>query len=190
MIALQNLVMYGLLFELPLVLDDLHALSAQEVGGLLSFLTVAMVATSLVAGRLTDRSGPRPVACCGALLCLLALAVLDRSGLSEPGDVRVPLALLGAGIGLSSPAAQTASLSSVAPSRSGMAAGVGSTMRYLGAVAGIALLGRGLDLDGSRAQVLAEHRTMVAVYAVTLLASLAWAAVLPRKEAMARSGVV
>ena len=185
LIGLQNLVMYALLFELPIVLDDLFALGARGIGQLLTFLTVAMIATSLVAGRLTDRMGPRPVAVCGALLCLGGLAVLHGSGLSAPGDVRIPLALLGAGIGLSSPAAQTASLSSVAPSRSGMAAGVGSTMRYLGAVAGIALLGRVLDLDGSRAQVLGEHRALLAVYAVVLLASLACAAVLPRRDAMA-----
>ena len=184
LIGLQNLVMYALLFELPLVLDDLFAVGAQGIGQLLTFLTVAMVAASLVAGRLTDRMGPRPVALCGATLCLVGLLVLELSGLSAPGDVRIPLALLGAGIGLSSPAAQTASLSSVASSDSGMAAGVGSTMRYLGAVAGIALLGRGLDLDGSRTQVLAEHRAMLAVYAVALLASLACAAVLPRRNAM------
>ena len=40
-----------------------------------------------------------------------------------------------------------------------------STMRYLGAVIGIALLGRMLDLDGSRAAVLAEHRAVLAVFA-------------------------
>jgi MFS family permease len=167
------------------VLSELFTLDARAVGRLLTFLTVAMVATSLVAGRLTDRIGPRPVAVCGALLCLAGLAVLDRSGLSAAEDVRLPLALLGAGIGLSSPAAQTASLSSVAPSQSGMAAGVGSTMRYLGAVAGIAVLGRVLDLDGSAAQVLAEHRTLLAVFACALLASLACAAVLPRTLALA-----
>ena len=183
LIALQNLVMYALLFELPLVLDDLFALSARSTGLLLTFLTVAMVAASPVAGRLTDRFGPRPVALGGSLLCLVGLVALYRSGLSASGDVRLPLALLGAGIGLSSPSAQTASLSSVASAHSGMAAGVGSTMRYLGAVAGIALLGRALDLDGSRAQVLAEHRAMLALYAVALLASLVCAAVLPRRTA-------
>jgi MFS family permease len=185
LIALQNLVMYTLLFHLPLVLDELFALGARRTGQLLTFLTVAMVAASLIAGRLTDRVGPRPVALSGSLLCLVALALVDRSGLSDPGDLHIPLALLGAGVGLCSPAAQTASLSSVAPSQSGMAAGVGSTMRYLGAVVGIALLGRGLDLGGSRADVLAEHRALLAVYGVTLTASLACAALLPRKQAMA-----
>lgn len=188
LIALQNMVMYGLLFELPLVLDELFDLSAQATGRLLTSLMVTMVAMSLVAGRLTDRFGPRPVALGGAVVCLLGLVVLRRSGLSASGDVQIPLALLGAGLGLSTPAAQSASLSSVAPSRSGMAAGVGSTMRYLGAVAGIALLGRLLDLDGSRAQVLAEHRAVLDVFAVVLVASLACAAVLPRRQARAVAG--
>jgi len=185
LIGLQNLVMYTLLFELPLVLDELFELSAQATGQLLTFLMVAMVAMSLVAGRLTDRLGPRSVALAGALLCLAAVVVLARSGPSAPDDVRIPLALLGAGLGLSSPAAQSASLSAVAPGKSGMAAGVSSTMRYLGAVIGIALLGRMLDLDGSRAQVLAEHRAVLTVFAVTLVVSLVCAAVLPRRNAMA-----
>ena len=184
LIALQNLVMYALLFELPLVLDDRFELSAQAIGQLLTFLMVAMVAMSLIAGRLTDRFGPRPVALAGALLCLGGLLALDRSGLLSPGDVRIPLVLLGAGLGLSSPAAQSASLSAVASGQSGMAAGVASTMRYLGAVIGIALLGRLLDLDGSRPQVLAEHRAVLAVFAVTLVGSLLCAAVLPRRDAM------
>jgi MFS family permease len=185
LIALQNLVMYGLLFELPLVLDPLLELNAQATGQLLTFLMAAMVGMSLLAGRLTDRLGPRPVALGGALVCLAGLVLLRRSGLSAPGDVQLPLALLGAGLGLSSPAAQSASMSAVAPGQSGMAAGVGSTMRYLGAVVGIALLARVLDLDGSRAQVLAEHRSVLAVFAVVLVASLVCAAVLPRRDAVA-----
>jgi MFS family permease len=185
LIGLQNLVMYALLFELPLVLDDLFALTARATGELLIFLMVAMVAMSVVAGRLTDRFGPRPVAISGALVCLVGLLILARSSISAPDDVRIPLALLGAGLGLSSPAAQTASLSSVAAAQSGMAAGVGSTMRYLGAVAGIAMLGRVLDLEGTRPQVLAEHRAVLAVFAVTLAVSLVCAAVLPGRATTA-----
>jgi MFS family permease len=183
LMGLHNLVMYGILFELPLVLDDLFALTARETGQLLIFLMVAMVAMSLLAGRLADRFGPRPVALSGALVCLVGLVVLDRSGLSAPDDVRIPLALLGTGLGLASPAAQSASMSSVAAAQSGMAAGVGATMRYLGAVAGIAMLGRVLDLEGSREQVLAEHRLVLAVFFVTLVVSLVCAALLPRRDA-------
>ena len=185
LIALQNLVLYALLFELPLVLDALFQIGARATGQLLTFLMAAMVALSLVAGRLTDRFGARPVAVGGALLCLGGLVVLQRSGPAGPEDVRLPLALLGAGLGLCSPAAQSASLSAVPRGQSGMAAGAGSTMRYLGAVAGIAMLGRVLDLSGSRAEVLAEHREVLAVFAVVLLASLACAAALPRREARA-----
>jgi MFS family permease len=185
LIGLQNLVMYALLFELPLVLDALFELSARATGQLLTFLMAAMVALSLVAGRLTDRFGARPVALGGALLCLGGLPVLQRSGPTTPEDVRLPLALLGAGLGLSSPAAQTASLSAVPHEQSAMAAGVGSTMRYLGAVAGIAVLGRVLEVGGSRAEVLAAHRGVLAVFAVVLLASLACAALLPRRSATA-----
>lgn len=183
LVGLQNLVMYALLFELPLVLTRLFSLDAAATGRLLAFLTVAMVVMSLVAGALTDRFGPRPVALGGALLCLAGLVVLERSGLSAPDDVRVPLALLGAGIGLSSPAAQTASLSAVPSGQSGMAAGVGSTVRYLGGIAGIALLARALDVDGTREQVLAEHRAVLVVFAVVLVASAVCAAALPGRVA-------
>jgi hypothetical protein len=42
-----------------------------------------------------------------------------------------------------------------------------------------------LDLGGSSAQVLAEHRAVLAVFAVTLIGSLVCAAVLPRRDAAA-----
>lgn len=185
LIGLQNLVMYALLFELPLVLESLFDSSARETGQSLIFLMVAMVLMSLVAGRLTDRFGARPLATTGSLLCLAGITVLLATDLDSAGEVRLPLVLLGLGIGLTSPAAQTASLSAIDASRSGMAAGVSSTMRYLGGVAGIALLGRLLDLDDSRAQVLAEHETVLSVFAGALVLGLGCALALPGRTAPA-----
>jgi len=185
LIGLQNLVMYALLFELPLVLENRFDLKARETGQLLIFLMVAMVLMSLVAGRLTDRLGPRPLAVTGSLVCLTGIVVLLRSDLQHAGDVRLPLALLGVGLGLSGPAAQTASLSAVEAARSGMAAGVSSTMRYLGGVTGIALLGQLLDLHGSKARVLSEHHTVVGVFAGVLVLGLACACVLPGRSVVA-----
>ena len=76
LICLQNLVMYALLFELPLVLVQLFDSSAGEIGRLLIFLMVAMVLMSLVAGRLTDRLGSRTLAVAGSLVCLAGTVFL------------------------------------------------------------------------------------------------------------------
>ena len=185
LICLQNLVMYALLFEVPLVLEARFDLGARETGQLLIWLMVARVITSLAAGRLTERLGPRSLAVTGSLICLSGLVVLRVVELSAPGQVRLPLALLGVGLGLCGPAAQTASLSAVARARSGMAAGVSSTMRYLGGVAGIAFLGRALDLHGTRAAVLVEHHHVTDVFLGVLVLGLVCAIALPRHAAPA-----
>jgi MFS family permease len=179
LVCLQNLVMYALLFEIPLVLEERFALGARPTGQLLIWLMVAMVVTSLGAGRLTERLGARALAVTGSLICLAGLVVLRAAALDSAGQVRLPLALLGIGLGLCGPAAQTASLSAVSSARSGMAAGVSSTMRYLGGVAGIAFLGRSLDLDGSRAAVLAEHHHVVEVFLGVMVVALLCATRLP-----------
>jgi MFS family permease len=180
--CLQNLAMYALLFELPLVLAARFDLSAKETGQLLVVLLLPMTVLSLLAGGLVDRFGPRVVALTGSLLCLAGIGLLLASDLGAAGEVRLPLGVLGIGLGLSGPAAQTAALSAIEPDRAGMAAGVNSTMRYLGGVAGIAFLGQALDLHGTRADVLAEHHHMVAVFLGVLLVGVACAARLPGRH--------
>jgi MFS family permease len=179
LICLQNLVMYALLFEVPLLLEERFDLGARQTGQLLIWLMVAMVITSLGAGRLTEHVGPRALAVTGSLVCLAGLLLLRLVELSSAGQVRLPLALLGVGLGLCGPAAQTASLSAVSSARSGMAAGVSSTMRYLGGVTGIAFLGRALDLDGTRAAVLTEHHHIIEIFIGVLVLGLLCAARLP-----------
>ncbi|MGA8845981.1 MAG: MFS transporter [Nocardioides sp.] len=179
LIALQNLVLYALLFELPLLLETRFGQGALETGQTLVFLMLAMVVTSLVAGRLTDRFGARPLAVTGSLLAVVAIALMLASDLTGPADVRPPLVLLGIGLGITGPAAQTASLSAVSSEQSGMAAGLSSTMRYLGGVIGIAILGRLVDFDGSRTAILSEHRAALVVFTCVLLAGLLCALALP-----------
>jgi EmrB/QacA subfamily drug resistance transporter len=183
LVALQNLVMYTLLFELPQVLAALLATDAAATGRLLVSMMAAMIVASFLAGRLTDRVGPRPLAVAGTLTCLAAVAVLAVGDLSSVRELPLPLALLGLGVGLATPAAQTASLAAVPRRYSGAAAGIGSTMRYLGGVVGVALLGRLVDLGGDRSAILAEHRTVLVVFAVALLGAVACAVVLPRRTA-------
>jgi MFS family permease len=183
LVALQNLVMYTLLFELPQVLGAVLAVDAAAVGRLLVSMMGAMIVASLLAGRLVDRIGPRPVAVTGTIACLGAVALLASDDLASPGWLTLPLALLGVGVGLATPAAQSASLAAVPGARSGAAAGIASTMRYLGGVVGVAFLGRLVHLDGDRAAVLGEHRTVLAVFATALVAGLACALALPGRSA-------
>lgn len=170
LIALQNLVMVALLFEIPMLLDALFSLDAEGTGQLLAFMMLTMVTSSLAAGWLTDRLGSRPVAVTGTLACIVAIALMRVNALSIPGDLRVPLALLGLGLGLATPAAQSAALAGVAGRMSGMAAGVGSTVRYLGGIVGVALLVRVVDPAVAPAQLLHDHRTILTVCLGVLVA--------------------
>ena len=186
LVALQNLVMYTLLFELPQVLAALLAVDSAATGRLLVAMMGATILASLVAGRMTDRIGARPVAVAGTVTCLAAVGLLATADLSSLRPLVLPLALLGLGVGLATPAAQSASLAAVPQERSGAAAGIGSTMRYLGGVVGIALLGRLVDLTGDRSAVLGEHRNVLAVFGAALVAGLACAVILPGRSAAAR----
>ncbi|MGA8988087.1 MFS transporter [Aeromicrobium sp.] len=178
LVALINMVMYALLFEIPLLLDARFDLGASRIGQLLVFMMIAMVITSLAAGRLTDQFGSRPLAVSGTLVCIVSVALMRIGALNDPSQLRLPLVLLGVGVGLANPAAQNASLASVASASSGMAAGISSTMRYLGGVAGVVVLGSLLDLEGSRISVLAEHRSILTVFLFVLAAGLVCAALL------------
>jgi MFS family permease len=182
LIAMQNLAMYTLVFELPQVLRALLAVDAATTGRLLVTMMAAMVATSIVAGRLVDRLGARIIAVTGSLACLAGVGVLAVSGLTTATQVLVPLVLLGLGIGLATPAAQSASLGAVDRRDSGMAAGVNSTMRYLGGIIGVAILGHSLNLTADRAHILAEHRGMLVVFGAALAIGLACAIILPGRS--------
>jgi len=183
-VALLNLVMYALLFEIPLVLEELFDLDPGETGRVIVVMMLAMVVTSTVAGRLTDRLGPRPLGLAGGLVCLAGIIALAAAPLAAVGDVRIPLALLGVGIGLANPAAQTASMTGIARADGGMAAGISSTLRYLGGIIGVATLGRGLDLSGTRAEILGQHHALLMIFGGVLVLAIGFAALLgPRAVA-------
>jgi MFS family permease len=187
LIAVQNLVMYALLFEIPLVAHDLLDLSARGTGQLLVSLMLAMVLVSPVAGRLADRFGARTVAVAGSLVALAGVVGLALADLTAAVQIAAPLGLLGIGLGLTTPAAQSASISAAPGEQAGMAAGIGSTMRYLGGLAGVAVMSLVLDVSRSRSDVVGEHRTLMVVFAGALVVGLVCAMLLPVAQ---RSGSI
>ncbi len=178
-IGLQNLAMYALLFEIPIVLTRAFGADAKVAGRTLVALTLAMVAGSMGSGRVVGRLGERGSAVLGSSVALAGMVFLALSTLAGPRDLLPGLVLLGVGIGLSTPAVQAVAMASIDRARSGMAAGVSSTARYLGGVVGVGVVS---SLLGGAAP-LAAHRSVAALLAGFLLVAVAFATALPRRTA-------
>ena len=180
--GLQNFAMYGLMFQLPVFFEHLRGVPARSVGYGLFAMMIGMVAASPIGGRLTDRLGPRTTALIGAVVMAagcLGLVHLDR--FLVPTDAMPWLFLAGAGLGLCSAPAQSSAMASIPGERAGMAAGLSSTIRYLGGISTIIV--QAIVLGGGDDTItLAEHKVMVALYAAAVLLSLLAATKLPRRS--------
>ena len=182
-IALQNFAMYSTIFELPQVAGRLFHVGPRDVGAVLLSMMGTMVLTSPFAGRGTDRFGARAVALVGCSLALAGTALLALRPLHALSDAIPALVLLGAGLGLSSAPSQSAAMSDVPREKSGMAAGLTSTMRYIGGVAGLTVLGLVLTDRPASEVVMHEHTTAMAIYGAALLLTLGCCLLLPGRAA-------
>lgn len=171
-VALHNLAMYGLLFELPYFFSDGHASRSDAVGRAMAALTLTMVAGSPIGARIAERIGARWTAFGGSLAALAGFAAMTwrLPAFDSPIDAVPALVLIGAGLGLASAAVQASAMSAAPAHKSGMAASVFSLTRYVGGVAGIAVLGSTL-VHGRIDAVIASHRTMLLAFAGALAVS-------------------
>ncbi|MFF4124698.1 MFS transporter [Microbispora rosea] len=113
------------------------------VAGLRTLPTsLAMVIVSPYAGRLAARYGFRAVAAVGLALAglgLLALGFVHAD--TGYGNVWWRLAVVGTGFALTMSPLTGAAIQAVSPQEGGLASGVSSTTRQIGAVLGVAVLG-------------------------------------------------
>jgi MFS transporter, DHA2 family, methylenomycin A resistance protein len=142
---LVNLVFFGLIFAFSLFLQRQQGLSPLSTG--LAFLpvTVLIVVSNLIAGRVIPVRGTRPVAAAGALFmgagCLAMLGLLAARVTPLVPTLVAGLSLTGFGIGLVVTAITSALLGSVTPAQSGIASGTFTAFRQTGSVLGVALFG-------------------------------------------------
>jgi len=169
-IALQNFAMYGLLFQLPQFFSVFRGTAPREIGYMLFVMMIGMVIAAPIGGQLTDRIGARRAALLGSLLLLGGVAQLWRLETFEtPTDAMTALLMFGLGLGLCNAPAQAASMGAVEPGQAGMAAGVSSTMRYLGGILSILVLGAVLGSDNAVTE--ARHDIMIRLFTVALVLS-------------------
>ena len=140
-IGLSNLVMYTTLLAMPLYLEGVRGYSVQVSGMILVALSAFAALWGPIGGRWTDRRGRWLPAVSGAAVLLAGTLLLtiavNRSGLEL---VVVALAMMGLGLGVSGAPVQTAAIEAVTAGKTGSAAGIFSTARYLGSVTGSTVL--------------------------------------------------
>ena len=138
-ILCSNLAMYTILLAIPVFLTQLVQWSPRDVGLLLAGMSVPMMVFGPVGGALSDRFGRRAPALLGTSLA--ALGALPLVGVASSWAWPTYLAALvvvGAGIGLASAPVHAAALEAAQSGAVGQAAGLFSTMRYLGSILGTA----------------------------------------------------
>jgi MFS family permease len=142
-LVMQQLVLLGTFFILPVYLQTVLGLDAFETGKRLIPMSVAMLIAALSGPRLAARFAPRRVAQAGLLAlnlgAVLLLASIDVT--LEGIGFSVGLAVFGVGAGLLASQVGNIIMSSVEPAKTNEAGGLQGTAQNLGASLGTALIG-------------------------------------------------
>ncbi|WP_139997466.1 DHA2 family efflux MFS transporter permease subunit [Paenibacillus paridis] len=98
---IAQIAMFGTMFLVPLFLQQAHGYSPLETGLIMLPQALTSALFLPIGGKLFDRFGVRPLVIAGMALTSVATLLLSNiSGDSGVGAVILPLALLGAGMGL------------------------------------------------------------------------------------------
>ena len=135
-----SLAVFVLLVFVSLFLQLVQEQGAQETGWVLLPLPAALVVTALAAGRWHALAVP---VLAGLLVAGVALVVLGLrlSQQTSGTELRVLLAVVGAGVGLTTAPVVTAALTAAGEARAGLAAAGVNVARELGGVVAVAGLG-------------------------------------------------
>jgi EmrB/QacA subfamily drug resistance transporter len=134
--------MLGMFFFMALYMQNILEYSPLEAG--LRFLpsTAVIIFVAPMAGRLTDRIGPRPLIVTGLTLAAVALYLQSRVTVdSGYGELLPAFIIMGLGMGLTMSPMSTAGMNAVRPEKAGAASGILSMMRMVGGTFGVAAVG-------------------------------------------------
>jgi EmrB/QacA subfamily drug resistance transporter len=139
---LVGLAMFGVFFYVSLYVQQVLGYSPTQAGA--SFLpwTMLIILLAPLAGRLSDRIGPRPFVGGGMIVLAGSLLWFSRLGTDATFWTLLPGMILG-GIGMSAAMAPVtaAAMSSVRPDKAGVGSAVLNSARQVGGSLGIAIMG-------------------------------------------------
>jgi len=139
---LHNLAIYGLIFVLSLSFQRLKALTPVGAGLLFLPLTLSLGIGTRVGAMVLRKYGPFHALTQGHFAAALGALILASFGqVLTPAALVLPLVVIGAGAGITTPAMNLAVLDSVERTQGGLASGILNSARQTGGVIGVALLG-------------------------------------------------
>ncbi|MGB7588633.1 MAG: MFS transporter [Solirubrobacterales bacterium] len=134
--------MLGVFFFLALYMQDILGYSPLEAGVRFLPSTLMIVTVAPIAGRLSDRFGPRWLIAVG--LVIVAASLYSFSGIAVDStymDLLPGFMLLGIGIAMTMSPMTSAAMNAVAVEKAGIASGVLSMFRMVGGSLGVAVTG-------------------------------------------------
>ena len=134
--------MLGVFFFLALYMQNILHYSPLEAGVRFLPSTLMIVTLAPIAGRLSDRYGPRWLIAGGLLIVAASLFVFTGIAVdSGYGDLLPGFTLLGIGIAMTMSPMTSAAMNAVAGEKAGIASGVLSMFRMVGGSLGVAVTG-------------------------------------------------
>ncbi len=139
---LVSLAMFGIFFFVSLYMQNILGYTPVHTGVVFLPMTLLVVVSAPLAGKLTDLIGPRWPIVAGMILLAAGLFEFSRLGLGAGFVDLLPGMLVGGlGMGLAMGPMTTAALSTVSLDEAGVASGVVTTSRQVGGALGVAVMG-------------------------------------------------
>ncbi len=146
---LLSAAMMGAFFIIPIFLQSVLGYSAIKAGLVMAPMSVVIIFAAPLAGSLSDRLGSKWIVALGMFLLAGGLAwmaglipgIAKISAATTPASLVAPFVISGIGIGLAVAPVTSAVMATAPRDRVGNASGVLSTMRQVGSLLGIAVLG-------------------------------------------------
>ena len=159
--AVLGLALFGSIFVLPIFLQSLHGLTANQTGLVILPGAIASAVTMAWVGRNANRLDARATVTVGALLFFASMWKLSRmTFVSGPEETFWPLIMRGVGLGLIFVPLTNASMAELKMRELAQGTGMFNLTRQLGGSLGIAIMATLLTRYTTQAkQLLTEHVT-------------------------------
>jgi EmrB/QacA subfamily drug resistance transporter len=134
--------MLAMFFFLALYLQNINGYSPLQAGVRFLPATVVIIIAGPIAGRLSDRIGPRPLMVAGLVIVSASLFWQGHLSVDTSYSFLVgAFVLMGLGMGLTMSPMSTAAMNAVEPAKAGVASGILSMSRMVGGTFGVAAMG-------------------------------------------------